>query len=137
MNKENSVCPTILVVDDIEETRDGIEMLLKVDGYLVEASRNEQDAIERGRRKNTDLILVSLGGPPHDVVATARQIRTHAKLGENVPIVVFCVGDVAEGDEVDIGQNVFLTHPDNFNQLRNLLARLLNRNTMPLKVSLS
>ena len=137
MNKENIVCPTILVVDDIEETRDGIEKLLKVDGYFVEASRNEQDAIERARLKNTDLILICLGGPPHDVIATARQIRAHAKLGENVPVVVFCVGDVAEGDEVNIGQNVFLTHPDNFNQLRNLLARLLNRNSMPLKVSLS
>ena len=137
MNKENSVCPTILVVDDIEETRDGIEKLLQVDGYLVEAARHEEDAIERARRKNTDLILVCLGGPPHTVIATARQIREHAKLSENVPVVVFCVGDVAEGDEVDIGQNVFLTHPDNFNQLRNLLARLLNQNSIPLEVSLS
>jgi hypothetical protein len=33
---------------------------------------------------------------------------------------------VDEGDEVAIGQNVYITRPDNFNQLRTLLARLLN-----------
>lgn len=136
MNKENSTCPTILVMDDIEETRDGIEKLLQVDGYLVEAARDEQDAVERAQRRPTDLILLSLGGPSLDAIATARHIRQHAKLDEDVPVVVFCVRDVEEGNEVDIGQNVYLTHPDNFNQLRQLLARLLNRNPMPLKVSL-
>lgn len=135
MNKENDASLTILVVDDIEETRDGIEELLKVDGYRVEAARHERDAIDSAQRKHPDLILVSLGGPPSDVIATARHIRKRAGLGENVPVVGFCVGDVNEGDEVDIGQNVFLTRPDNFNQLRNLLARLLNKNQMPLKVA--
>ncbi|HEX8176463.1 MAG TPA: response regulator [Pyrinomonadaceae bacterium] len=135
MNKENGVCPTILVVDDIEETRDGIEKLLKVDGYFVEAARHEREAVDCAGRKPPDLILVSLGGPPQDVIATARDIRKRAQLDENIPVVVFSVGDVEEGEEVDIGENVYLTRPDNFNQLRNLLARLLSRNSMPLKVS--
>jgi CheY-like chemotaxis protein len=136
MIKENDAGLTILVVDDIEETRDGIEKLLKVDGYCVEAARYERDAIERAGLKHPDLILVSLGGPPLDVLATARHIRQRAELDENVPVVVFCAGDVEEGDEVDTGQNVYLTQPDNFNQLRNLLARLLKRNPAPVKVSL-
>lgn len=136
MNKEKDVCLTILVVDDIEETRDGIEKLLKVDGYSVETARHEQDAIERAQRKPIDLILVSLGDPLQDVITAAHHIRKRAELDEGVPVVVFCVGDIEEGDEVDIGQNVYLTHPDNFNQLRNLLARLLNRNSMPLKAPL-
>jgi CheY-like chemotaxis protein len=135
MNNEIDVDRTILVVDDIEETRDGIEKLLEVDGYRVEAARHERDAIERAQQKHPDLILISLGGPPLDVLTTARHIRDFAGLGENVPVVVFCVGDVNEGAEVDTGQNVYLTRPDNFNQLRNLLARLLNRNQMPLKAS--
>lgn len=137
MNKENDLSMTILVVDDIEETRDGIEKLLEVNGYRVETARHERDAVDCAGRKQPNLILVSLGGPPLDVIATARHIRKHAELDENVPVVVFCVGDVAEGDEVDIGQNVYLTRPDNFNQLRSLLARLLRQNTLPLKVSLS
>lgn len=130
MNKETEAKHTILVVDDIEEIRDGIEKLLKADGYRVEAARHERDAVDRAGRTHPDLILVSLGGAPLDVVATAHHIRQRAKLDENVPVVIFCVVDVEEGAEVNIGQNVYFTRPDNFNQLRNLLARLLNKNTM-------
>ncbi len=127
MNNENGASLTILVVDDIEETRDGIEKLLQVDGYLVQAARHGRDAVDYARRKHPDLILVGLGGTLLDVVDTARHIRRRAELEEIVPIVVFCVGGVEEGDEVNIGQNVYLTRPDNFNQLRNLLARLLKQ----------
>ena len=133
----NEVAHTILVVEDIEETRDGIEKLLKASGYRVEGARDEPGAVDCARRKHPDLILLSLGGLPRDVIATARQIRECAELGEDIPVVVFCIGDVREGDEVAIGQNVYLTRPDNFNQLRELLARLLRPNPqMPPKVSL-
>ena len=47
-----------------------------------------------------------------------------AELEENVPVVLFCIEEVGEGDEVAIGQNVYVTRPDNFNQLRTLLSRL-------------
>jgi CheY-like chemotaxis protein len=133
MNKENDLRLTILVVEDIEETRDGIEKLLEVDGYWVEAARDERYAVESARRRRPDLILVSLGGTPLDVIATARRIRERAELGNNVPVVVFCIGDVNQGDEIAIGQNVYVTRPDNFDQLRNLLARLLHENRMSLE----
>jgi hypothetical protein len=44
-----------------------------------------------------------------------------------MPLVVFWVEDIAEGDEVAIGENLHVTRHDNFNQLRSLLARLLQR----------
>jgi two-component system response regulator MprA len=119
---------TILVVEDIEEARDGIEKLLKVDGYHVKAARDEQDAVESALRNQPDLILVSLGGEPRDVFKTARHIRERAELGEKVPVVIFCMmEEVGEGAEVAIGQNVYVTRPDNFNQMRNLIARLLHK----------
>ena len=127
MNIEADMSLAILVVEDIAETRDGIERLLKADGYRVAVARDERDAIESGQLKTPDLILVSLAGLPPEVIATARRIRQSAAVGEHVPIVVFCIGEVAEGDEVAIGQNVHVTRPDNFNQLRNLITRLLNK----------
>jgi CheY-like chemotaxis protein len=136
MNKENDVRLTILVVEDIEETRDGIEKLLQVDGYRVEAARDERAAVESARRQQPDLILVSLGGTSREVIATARLIRERAELGSYVPVVVFCLEEIGAGDEIAIGQNVHITRPDNFDQLRNLLARLLHKNRMPLEVAL-
>lgn len=117
----------ILVVEDVAETRDGIEKLLKADGYSVALARDERDAIESAQRKCPDLILVSLAGLAREVIVAARRIRERAEIGEGVPVVVFCVAEIAEGDEIAIGQNVHVTRPDNFNQLRGFLTRLLHQ----------
>ena len=129
---ELGVSPIILVVEDVHETRDGIEKLLIADGYRVALARDERDAIENAHRTRPDLILVSLAGLPLDVVLSARSIRQRAEVGEGVPVVVFCMEGIAEGEEVEIGENVHVTRPDNFNQLRRLIARLLEKiQTLP------
>jgi len=118
---------TILVVDDVEETLDGIEELLKHDGYRVAAAGNESEAADKARLGSPDLMLVSLEGEVADVIAAARRIRTRAALNDDLPIIIFCVGELKEGGEADAGHNIFLAHPDNFNQLRRFIARLLLR----------
>jgi hypothetical protein len=62
---------------------------------------------------------------PLQVIAMARRIRTRAALDDKVPVVIFCVESVDEGGEVNIGDNVYLARPDNFNQVRALVRRLL------------
>jgi two-component system, OmpR family, response regulator MprA len=126
MIREADTSSIILVVEDVAETRDGIEKLLKADGYCVAVARDERDAIESAQLRHPDLILVSLAGLPDEVIISARRIREHAQVGEKVPVVLFCIEGIGEGGEVDIGQNVHVTRPDNFNQLRSLLTRLLH-----------
>ena len=116
----------ILVVEDVAETRDGIERLLKSDGYRVAVARDERDAIESARSKRPNLILVSLAGLPIEVIAAGRRIREHADLRNLVPVVIFGFEGIEEGDEVAIGQNVHVCRPNNFNKLRRLLTRLLH-----------
>ncbi len=118
---------TILVVDDVEETLDGIKALLKHDGYRVNVARDEQDATDRARFNSPDLILVSLDGEVADVIAAAVRIRQRAGLNNNLPIIIFCVGKLKEGGEAAAGHNIYLARPDNFNQLRDFIARLLLR----------
>ena len=127
MDDINDPRSLILVVEDVHETRDGIEKLLQADGYRVAVARHELDGIESAQRKCPDLILVSLAGSQRVVIATARRIRERAGVGEHVPVVAFCIEEIKEGDEVALGQNVHVTRPDNFNQLRSLLMRLLSR----------
>ena len=126
MAKKHDDGALILVVEDVEETRDGIEKLLKADGYRVDPARSEEDAVMRARRESPNLILVSLGAHV-DVVATVARIRARAELSDEIPIVIFCVETIAEGAEVKIGTNVYATRPDNFDQLRSFLGRLLPR----------
>ena len=125
MDNENALNPVILVVEDVHETRDGIEKLLKADGYRVVLARDEIDGIESAKRQRPDLILVSLAGTPSEILISGRHIRESAAAGEEIPIVVFCFDEIVTGAEVAIGRNVHIAQPDNFNQLRGLLSRLL------------
>ena len=117
----------ILVVDDVEETLDGIKALLEHDGYLVCAATDEIEATGKARSGSPDLMLVSLDGEIADVIADAARIRRKAGFDNSLPIVIFCVGELKEGAETAAGNNIFLAHPDNFNQLRKFIARLLLR----------
>ena len=116
----------ILVVEDVHETSEGIERLLKADGYRVALSKDEPGAIQSAQLTQPDLILVSLTGSSGEILTTVRRIREQAAVEEQIP-VVFWVEDIDEGEEIAIGENVYLTRPDNFNQLRGLLARLLEQ----------
>lgn len=125
MLRDNQTESLILVVEDVHETRYGMEKLLIADGYRVSLARDEADAIENVQQKSPDLILVSLPSSPNEVILAAKRIRNGAEAGEQVPVVIFCIDGIGEGDEIAIGQNIHLTLPDNFNQLRGLLSRLL------------
>jgi DNA-binding response OmpR family regulator len=115
----------ILVLEDDGETRTGIEKLLETHGYAVDPACNEDDAVAKATCKHPDLMLVSPGGMPLQVLAMAPRIRARAALDDKVPVVIFCVESVDEGGEVNIGHNVYLARPDNFNQVCALVRRLL------------
>ena len=115
----------ILVVENVDETRAGIDTLLKANGYRVALASAAQEAINIARLERPDLILVSGSSLPDNVLVKVERIRKEAAVGDEVPVVVFCAQDVPEGEEVAIGGNVYLTNPDNFNQLRSLVAQLL------------
>src|SRR5881397_3492811 len=105
MTREDDMTAVILVVEDVHETRDGIETLLMTDGYTVALARDARDAIESAQRTTPDLILVGLAGSVREVIFRALSIRQGAALGERVALVVFCAAEIDEGDEVAIGKN--------------------------------
>lgn len=125
MNGNTGHSSRILIVEDVQETRDSIKELLKSDGYQVDAVPDEDEAQDKIERNPPDLILVSLDGLPEDVFASARRIRQRGGLTELTPIVIFSLDTVPEGGEEELKGNVHVTMPDNFNQLRALLTRVL------------
>ena len=52
----------ILVVEDVYETRAGIDTLLKANGYRVVFAGTEGEAVNSNRSERPDLILVSGAG---------------------------------------------------------------------------
>ena len=134
MSSECAQTQMILIVEDVRETRDGIEKLLQADGYRVALAENERDAIDKVSRNDPDLILVSLAGSPDEVVLSARRIRERAAGGDQIPVIVFSSENLAEGEEVAIDRSVYVTRPDNFNQLRSLLAKLLSEHSASIEL---
>ena len=126
MSTEKHGMPLILVVEAIQGLRVGMKDLLKADGYRITTAKDEQDAVETAQGQRPDLILVCLGEPPPELITAVVRIRQRAKLSDEVPIVVFCIKAVAEGEEVAYDDHVYVISPDNFNHLRRFLKRLLS-----------
>lgn len=115
----------VLIVEADEGLRGGLKELLTKDGYRIATAKDDQDAVDTARRQRPDLILFCLGEPPPDLVSAVVRIRERAEINDEVPIVVFCIKAVAEGDEVAYENHVYVISPDNFNHLRRFLKGLL------------
>ena len=74
---------------------------------------------------------MSLGLELEQCLAIAQRIRDDAGLGQDVAIVIFCVPTIREGAENGSQQKCYVTRPDNFNQLRTFLHRLLQNDFLP------
>lgn len=125
MSTEKHDMPMILIVEADEGLRGGLKELLTTDGYRIATAKDDQEAVNTARRQRPDLILVCLGEPPPDLISAVGRIRERAEINNEVPIVVFCIKAVAEGDEVAYENHVYVISPDNFNHLRRFLKRLL------------
>ncbi|MDT5272355.1 MAG: hypothetical protein QOH49_4541 [Acidobacteriota bacterium] len=122
--------PTILLVEEDDETRPLLKRNLEKDGHRVLLALDEEDARERvrGGRVDADLILVNLVGvQPDEALHAGRLIRQDAEL--DVPLVIMAekYGKELEGTDVNVSGNDWITYLEEHDQLKNLLARLLNK----------
>ncbi|MBA3442784.1 MAG: response regulator [Pyrinomonadaceae bacterium] len=117
---------TIMVVEDFEDNRFMMRRLLEMSGYRVVEAEDGQEAVELATRELPNLILMDLSLPVLDGLAATRRIREHAEL-RMVPIVAVSAHDTADfhADALAAGCNEYVTKPIDFDQLDDLLDRLL------------
>ena len=129
MGAETSRSATILLVDDMDEYRALIKQGLERSGYSVKTASDEQDAIEHASCVQPDLILLEMGRtPPLQTLEMGCRIRSNARLGDGVKVVVYADSGnetVADGDEVSLGPNEYVILPEDCEQLESFLAGLL------------
>lgn len=132
MSKGDGRQATIFLVEEDDETRPLLKENLQRDGYRVIVALDEEDALERvgGGRVRADLVLMNLvGKTTAEVLTIGRGIRAHAEFDEATPLVVMAekYGADVEGTDVNVGDNDWLTYLEDPYQLRDLLARLLDK----------
>ena len=120
------VRPTVLVVEDYEEIRLMISMVLRMGGYRVVEAADGREAVELARRERPDAILMDLNLPVLDGLSAARQIREQEGMGD-VPIVALTAHGTPEyrHKALAAGCDEFMTKPVDMDCLERKLHSLL------------
>lgn len=128
MTEQNGAAQTILVVEDFEDNRFMMRRLLEMSGYRVVEAVNGEQAVEAAERERPDLILMDLSLPKLDGLAATRRIREQDGAGR-IPIVAVSAHDTTDfhADALAAGCNEYVTKPIDFDQLEELLTRLLGK----------
>ncbi|WP_170295578.1 response regulator transcription factor [Chengkuizengella sediminis] len=100
---------TILVTDDKEEIRDGIEIYLKNEGYQVLKAANGVETIKLLEHHDVHLIILDIMMPEMDGIQTTFKIREKY----NIPIIVLSA-KAEDSDKIhglSVGADDYITKP--------------------------
>lgn len=125
--------PRVFLIEIDDATRHILKENLHRYGYRVVSSTGVEDALDRvnGGHFDADAILIDLDGSPYEVLDSARRIREAAKLTRETPIVVLSDEYPEEllGQNIAVNNTEYITYLEEPYQLKNLLHRLLTRQT--------
>ena len=118
--------PTVLVVEDYDDTRLMMKRMLELEGYAVVEAVDGQQAVELAARVLPALILMDLNLPVLNGFEATRLIHGGAET-RDVPIVAVsaqCVGEFRQR-ALDAGCQECVQKPVNFATLRAVVGRYL------------
>ncbi|HEX8637896.1 MAG TPA: response regulator [Pyrinomonadaceae bacterium] len=118
--------PTVLIVEDDEDNRLMLKIMLEMWKYRVIEAENGEEAVDSARANCPDLILMDLKMQLLSGLEATRQIRGSAEIG-GVPII-FVSGCAEAGFRraaLDAGGNEYLVKPIMFEHLENVLAEYI------------
>jgi CheY-like chemotaxis protein/HPt (histidine-containing phosphotransfer) domain-containing protein len=116
----------VLIVDDVQENRALLEVLLKKMGCVCAQCANGKEAVDLCRRQKFDLILIDLQMPIMDGFEAIRQIRSDS-MNQKTPILAMTASG-QKGDDLkalDAGCSDCLGKPISREKLQRKVWRLL------------
>ncbi|HEX8115218.1 MAG TPA: response regulator, partial [Kofleriaceae bacterium] len=120
----------IVLVEDNLQLATTISDGLSEDGYTVDVVATAAGAIERGLRRDLDVMVLDLGLPDRDGLEVLRELRG---VRINVPILVLTARDAVEARvaALDAGADDYLVKPFAFAELVARIAALARRAAGP------
>ncbi|HLM56255.1 MAG TPA: response regulator [Pyrinomonadaceae bacterium] len=117
---------TILVVEDVEDTRQMLALQLRGQGYEVVEAADGREALEAAERARPDLVLMDLSLPTLDGLSAVYRLR-ESEATARVPVIA-CT---AHSPELHlkaaraVGCDEYVTKPVDLARLTELIGRLL------------
>ncbi|MBI3966085.1 MAG: response regulator [Chloroflexi bacterium] len=118
-------CKPILLVDDDDDVRELVTMVLEVEGYVVESAESGFVALDRLRSLEPSVILLDMNMPGMNGWEFAHSYRAQA--GPYAPVVVFTGGHVGSDVVQQIDADAFVTKPFDLNDLLAVVGRYAAR----------
>lgn len=103
---------SVLIVDDVEDTRDMYAEYLTFKGYLVDTAVNGRDGMTKAFETTPDVIVLDLTMPGIDGFEAMRLLRGDRRTAKTFVVVVS--GHALKGTQdavMKAGADVFLTKP--------------------------
>ncbi|MFL5918591.1 MAG: response regulator [Gaiellaceae bacterium] len=121
--------PRILLVDDEYAVQKLLAFPLRKDGYEVVAATTGDEALERFRDGDFDLVVLDVMLPQVDGFEVCRQLRARS----SVPIIML-TAKAEEFDKVlglELGADDYITKPFSIREFRSRVRALLRRAAIP------
>ncbi|MBV8855448.1 MAG: response regulator [Acidobacteria bacterium] len=127
MSKFAGRAPTILVVEDSDDTRDVIRLELERWGYRVVEATDGREALEAVAHVCPDLILMDLNLPEVDGLTAAQAIRKYDEHCAGVPILAITAYDTFGIEEAarEAGCDAYIRKPLDMPQLEKTVSGFL------------
>ena len=91
-----SMPPSILLVEDYDDTRDMLRVLLESRGYEVIEAADGIEAINKAKEFRPNLILMDIGLPGMDGIAATSAIKAESECADIPVIAVTAFSDISE-----------------------------------------
>lgn len=116
---------TILIVEDLKDTRVMMKFLLERLGYQVLEAEDGWKAVESVKRQTPDLILMDMALPSTDGITATKIIRQFKETSQT-PIIAFTAsGEFIYEQAIKAGCNDLLLKPLDVNKLQAVLEQYL------------
>jgi two-component system cell cycle response regulator DivK len=117
---------SVLVVEDYDDTRELLKLMLETQGYHVIEADNGIDAVNLAVTNHPDAILMDMSLPGIDGCQAARKIRERPEMSE-VPIIACTAHNQWEwrAKAILAGCTDFIRKPVDFSALSDVLHRVL------------
>jgi CheY-like chemotaxis protein len=112
---------TVLVVEDDEDSRNVLLLVLASEGYTVAAARNGLEGLQQARVLHPDVILLDLQMPVMDGVSFRRNQARHPEIAA-IPVICISALHNASAIAREAGAVDCVTKPVDFDRLLELVS---------------